>query len=384
VEDSGGQFAPEGTETDPNANAPPHDSAPAGEERSWTWLLLLLALVAVVGLGSAVGRLFYGERSLAVRDFSGEALGTTWTVKVVLPEGISLVLLEAIRDTIQANLDEVNRLMSTWDASSEISRFNSHDSREPFALSPPTLAVLEAARIVGERTGGALDITVGPLVEAWGFGPGAGDPSDAIPPDEETVDSLRVLTGLDRIRIDKSAGTAAKADSEVKVDLSAVAKGYAVDRVTGGLVDLSLADFAVEVGGEVRSVGGKPDGTAWRVGIEAPEPGTRRMHGSVELHDEAVATSGDYRNFYERDGVRYAHVIDPRTGYPVRLTGFSVAVLHNEAMYADAWATALAVLGPEEGLRTAEREELAAVFLVQSETGLRELPTTAWQERNGL
>ena len=149
----------------------------------------------------------------------------------------------------------------------------------------------------------------------------------------------------------------------VVLDLSSVAKGYAVDLAAEGVTALGATAFAVEVGGEVRVSGTKPDGTAWRVAIEQPVADTRVVARVLELHGGAVATSGDYRSFFEADGVRFAHIIDPRTGRPVAGEGFSVTVLHERAAYADAWATALSVLGPDEGLRIAEQNELAVLFL---------------------
>jgi thiamine biosynthesis lipoprotein len=337
------------------------------------WLLLALALV--VALGTIAGRTFYGERPAEVRQMGGATMGTTWTLKVVLPEGAPGAWVNAIGDTVQSRLDRIEGLMSTWDSTSELSRFNRSSSTSPVPLSPETIAVLKLAAEVGERSGGALDITVAPLVDAWGFGPGPAD--SPRPPSAATVSRLRSLIGLDRLNVDSREGTVAKARPGVVVDLSAIAKGYAMDVAAEGVVRMGAAAFALEVGGEVRARGERPDDTPWRVAVEAPTPGSRSVFRVLDLRDEAIATSGDYRNFHEIDGIRYSHLLDPRSGLPIPWQGFSVSVLHREAARADAWATALSVLGPDEGLDLADALGLAVLFVVPDEVGSYEARYTA-------
>ena len=346
--------------------------------RSWVWILLALAFVVV--LGTIAGRTFYGERPAELRQMGGATMGTTWTLKVVLPEGAPGAWVNAIGDTVQTRLDRIEGLMSTWDSTSELSLFNRFSSTSPMSLSFETIAVLEIAAEVGERSGGALDITVAPLVAAWGFGSGVADPP-RLPP-AATVDRLRPLIGLDRLDVDARKGTATKSRAGVVVDVSAVAKGYALDVAAEGVVRMGAAAFALEVGGEVRARGSRPDGAPWKVAVEAPTPGSRTIFRVLDLREEAIATSGDYRNFHEIDGVRYSHLLDPRSGLPIPWQGFSVSVLHREAARADAWATALSVLGPDEGLALADSLGLAALFVVRGGTGGYEaLYTTEMAER---
>jgi thiamine biosynthesis lipoprotein len=340
--------------------------------RGWLWTLLALALV--VALGTVAGRVFYGERPVGLRQLSGATMGTTWTLKVALPAGAPDAWVEAIGDTVQSRLDHVDKLMSTWDSTSELSLFNQSADTSALPLSPETIAVLAVARDVGAASDGALDITVGPLVTAWGFGAGRADESR--PPPEAILDSLRQVVGLDRIRVDTQQGLAAKSHPGVTLDLSAVAKGYALDVAAEGVRRMGASDFALEVGGEVRAHGVRPDGTAWRVAIEAPTPGSRTVFRVLELQDQAVATSGDYRNYFEVDGTRYSHLLDPRSGFPIPWRGFSVSVVHTQAALADAWATALSVLGPDEGFALAEKLELSVVFVVPSGDGRFELRYT--------
>jgi len=337
----------------------------------WT----LLALIVVALLGTVAARTFYGDRPHRLHEMAGATMGTTWSLKVSLPDGAPPAWVDAIGDTVQTRLDRIEGLMSTWDSTSELSVFNRSADTSAIPLSSETLAVLEIALEVGSASSGALDVTVGPLVTAWGFGPGGAGSIQA--PSTAVLDSLRPVLGLDRVRLDTRRGSAAKADPGVTLDLSSVAKGYALDVAADGVRRMGAADFALEVGGEVRADGVRPDGTAWRVAIEAPTPESRTIFRILEVRDEAVATSGDYRNFVEIDGARYGHLLDPRTGSPIPWRGFSVSVLHREAARADAWATALGVLGPDEGLALAEELRLSAIFVVPSGHGRFEARYTA-------
>ncbi len=338
-------------------------------------LLLPLGLLILVGL--TVWRLVLTGPERAPYEFGGMTMGTTYSVKIDAP--LTAAERAAIADTIDGRLTEVDRLMSTYDSASELSRFNRHASTEPFVVSPPVLEVFAIARAVSERSGGAFDVTVAPLVDAWGFGP-AGRPSAA--PTEAQLSSLRTRMGYRLVRADRAAGTLVKENPNTVLDLSAVAKGYGVDRVADALLTLGIGSFLVEVGGELRAGGRKRDGTAWRVGIERPDTAMRSVYRALDLIDEAIATSGDYRNFYEYDGMQYAHIIDPRTGRPIPYTGASVTVIDPRAAVADAWATALSVLGPDEGYDLAERELVAALFVIPSDDGFTSKGTTRFRQRH--
>lgn len=351
---------------EPTAGSPESDP---GSSLSWLWMLA--GLVAVVALGTLAARTFYGERPLREHEFTGPTMGTTWHLRIVLPEGAPREWIEAFHDTTRVRLDRVNSLMSTWDPESELSRLNGAADTTAQPVSAETFEVLSVARDVGRLSGGALDVTVAPYVTAWGFGPGERDGAISRPR-EAQLQRLSGLVGPDRFRLHESERTVAKRSAGVVFDVSAVAKGYAVDLVAEGLEELGAVAYAIEVGGEVRVGGSKPDGSAWRVAVEAPLPQTRRVHRVLELRDEAVASSGDYRNYFDLDGVRYAHIIDPLTGRPVPWHGFSVTVLHERAARADAWATALSVLGPVEGLRVADAQELAVLFVVREDGELVE------------
>ena len=326
---------------------------------------VLLPVFLVVLVGLSLWRLGFEARAPAVHEFAGPTMGTRYAVKIAA-ESLPPAAGARVREAIELELEQVDGLMSTWDPDSELSRFNRSASTEPFAVSPPTLEVFQVAREISELTEGAFDITVGPLVAAWGFGA-----SERLPgsPLAEALAELRERVGYRQLSIDPDAGTLRKAHPDVECDLSAVAKGYGVDAVARALDELGYANYLVEVGGELRARGERSPGRVWRAAIERPDVEGRSIYAVFGLRDAALATSGDYRNYYERDGVRLSHLIDPRVGRPVAHALASVSVLHADAAHADALATGLGVLGPEEGFALAEARGLAVYFIIRESDG---------------
>jgi thiamine biosynthesis lipoprotein len=308
---------------------------------------------------------------------SGRTMGTTFSVKIVAPVEPSATK-EEVAAAVKDAVDGVDARMSTYRPDSELSRFNDSGT-EPLEISPELFEVLSEAQRVAELSGGAFDVTIGPLVDAWGFGPeGVQDP-----PDDATVERLLTEHGYRRLELDAENRTARKATPVLRCDLSAIAKGYGVDRVAELLIELDFADFMVEIGGEVRARGVNAEGRVWRIGVERPVAQRSGVWGAVELADASMATSGDYRNYYERDGVRISHTIDGRTGRPVAHSLASVTVIHPSCTTADALATALNVLGPDEGRRLVEREGLAALFLIRRpDGGFDEWESERWPGAN--
>ena len=268
--------------------------------------------------------------------------------------------------------------MSTYDEGSELSRFNAHVSPEPFAASAAVLEVFLVAQRVSAASGGALDVTVEPLVEAWGFGPDGGP---LTLPEDDRIEELRSHVDFRKITVDSASSSLVKADPGVVADLSAIAKGYGVDRVADLLLGLGFTDFLVEVGGELRSSGAKTGGEPWAVGVEAPVPDALRLYATMQLADESLATSGDYRNFWDAGERRYSHIIDPRTGRPLPYVGSAVTVIHKRAALADAWATAMSVLGPDAGVALADELGLGVIFVRQGEFGLLETRSSVLASR---
>ncbi len=297
-------------------------------------------------------------------------MGTYYRVSVAaLPGGMGE---EGLKVEIEGILGEVNGQMSTYIPDSELSRFNSSESNEWFSVSEDTAEVVKRGIEVYEISEGAFDITVGPLVNLWGFGP-QGRREDL--PGEGEIEAAMERTGSVHLEVRFSPPALKKRIPDLYVDLSAIAKGFAVDRLAELLELQGVADFLVDIGGEMRAKGMKKEGLAWRIGIESPVAGAKALQKIVELNNSAMATSGDYRSYYEVDGVRYSHEIDPRTGRPVTHSLVSVTVVDATCMDADGWATALLILGPKEGYARAERQDLAAFFVVKGEDGFEERMT---------
>ncbi len=300
---------------------------------------------------------------------SGPTMGTTWSVKYT---GTPDENIDSLKADIEAALEQVNAEMSTYRADSVLSRFNQAAAGTLVDLPADTQKVLKAAFSLSEMTGGAYDVTVGPLVNLWGFGP---ETDRFEPPQADEIEAARRRVGWQSLLLD---GPRLLQPGEVYVDLSSIAKGFAVDKVAELMDKHGLKSWLVEVGGELRARGTKPYGQPWRIAVERPIPGVREVEQVVALKDMAVATSGDYRNFFESDGKLYSHTIDPRTGYPVQHALASVSVLHKSAMMADGLATAMTVLGPKEGMAFAKANELAVFFIVRTDEGVKELSTPAF------
>lgn len=337
-------------------------------------LRALLVLCALAALLAGCGRPQPEHEVLAL---SGATMGTRYSVQMTAPP--AELQRPALAEAIQARLDAIDALMSTYRADSELSRFNASASTDWVAVSPELVRVLGAAQRVSRASGGAFDVTVGPLVDLWGFGPA---PRPEQLPDATAIAAARARVGWQRLALRPDPPALRKSHPELHVDLSAIAKGYAVDRVAAVLEEAGLSDYLVEIGGELRARGVNGRGAAWRIAIERPEPGRRAVFRVVALRDLGMATSGDYRNFFELGGQRYSHTVDPATGRPVEHQLVSVTVLAEAAMLADAWATALLVLGPERGARLADSEGLAAALIRQDGDGFV-LETTPAFDRAG-
>jgi FAD:protein FMN transferase len=302
----------------------------------------------------------------------GSTMGTTWTVQLAVPPaGLGEDLLRA---GIEAELESVNAQMSTWREDSRLSRFNRLPAGESLALSDELVLVLGAALALAEDSGGAYDPTVGPLVNLWGFGP---DPYRDTAPSADEIEQARSRAGWQRLDWDRQSAVLVQPGG-VYLDLSSIAKGHAVDRVLAYLLGQGAQSVLVDIGGDMRMQGRKPDGSAWRIAVEQPLPGPRAVQRVIEPGDKAVATSGTYRNRFESEGRRYSHTIDPRTGYPVEHDLVSITVVHDSCLQADALATALGVLGPEEGYRFAQDRELAVLFLREQDGRIVEQMTPAF------
>lgn len=313
------------------------------------------------------------EQPPQVHSMGGHTMGTGWSVQFAgTPVDGSVA---DMREAVESALERVNAQMSTYREDSHISRFNTAPAGEAVTLPDEFRTVLRGALDVAELTGGALDPTVGPLVNLWGFGP---DGSVTRAPDEQAIREAAARVGWRQLRYDDESGTLVQPGG-VYLDLSAVAKGYAVDLIGGVLDAHGIEAWLVDIGGDMRARGRKPDGSRWRVAIERPVVGSREIHTVIEPGDMAVATSGNYRNFFRYQGREYSHIIDPRSGYPVSAELPSVTVVDTTAKRADALATALSVLGPEEAYRFALEHDLAVLLLVRENGEVVERATAAFE-----
>ena len=297
-------------------------------------------------------------------EFDGETQGTTYHIKVVdLPQTLDP---QTVHRAIEAELDDITRHLSTYTPESELSRFNRSRDTDWVPASPGLVQVLSEARQVSELTQGAYDVTVGPLVDLWGFGPE--DTRERIP-EEAEIAAARARVGYTHLDIRAEPPALRKNIPDLSIDVNSIAQGYTVDRVAERLDKLGVANYLVEIGGELRGKGLNQLGGHWRIGIERPSPGERAVYSIIRIADVGVSTSGDYRDYFERDGKRYSHTIDPRTGRPVTHKLASVTVISENTMRADALSTALMVLGPEHGYQLAEQAGLAAYFIVSTDGG---------------
>lgn len=308
----------------------------------------------------------------APSQLAGATMGTTWHVSYVAAQDSPGA--EELQRGIEAQLERVNLSMSTYRPDSEISRFNAFDTQAWFTSSADFFHVLTTALDIGRKSDGAYDVTVAPLVNLWGFGPtGAVDE----PPAGKDIARILSLVGQQHIRVDSAKHSVMK-ERALTVDFSSLAKGFAVDQVAEWLLAQGVTRFMVEVGGEMRLSGLSGRDDPWRIAIEQPDSSGRSVALTVSLTDVAVATSGDYRNYFEVDGQRYSHLIDPRTGFPVAHDLVSVTVVHGNCMIADAWATALTVLGAERAMAVAQAQGLAVYFIRRGEDGFAHSHTPAF------
>jgi len=364
--------------------------------RAWTNLLGLLlsyfgaqrgAKVVVFLCALMVSVLFLGcQRAsepvgssppIALR---GVTMGTTYSIKCWRAAG----KLEAkpLQQAVDVLLKKINRQMSTYLPDSELSRFNRAPAGDWFPVSPETAFVVAQAKKFHKLTDGASDVTVGPLVRLWHFGPKSGENQTEV--QEPTQAALRAAlqrVGCEYLQVRSDPPALKKTRDGLEVDLSSIAKGYAVDAVTELLAGRGIPHSMVEIGGEVRAAGTRPDGKPWRIGVESPQVETRTVQRVVPLRDSALATSGDYRIFHRAGGGAYCHIINPRSGEPLPYRGVAATVLADTCLAADAMATALLVMGSEKGYDWCVQHEVAALFLARGEQGVQARATPLFQRR---
>ena len=328
---------------------------------------------------------FYTPIVYAERECAGKTMGTSYIVKVAqFPETGDW---QKVADEIQARLDALDKMMSTYRSDSDVCRFNASTSTEDwFSVSKETAQVVHAALEISQLSEGAFDITVAPLVRHWGFGAG-GRPrlSGTFEELQSEAARLKEHTGYEKLFVRLDPPALKKAIPELTIDLSAIAKGFAVDCVAELLDSHKMTDYLIEVGGEVRGKGKKNKEKDWFVGIEKPTEHYSGNQQEFPLKDQSLATSGSYLQYREIGGRRVSHLIDPRTGLPAQAGNgvseiVSAAVLAPNCTQADAWATVAFVLGEQKGLELANQHKVAVLFLLQTGDGIREVSSGYWKK----
>ncbi len=305
---------------------------------------------------------------------TGSTMGTSYDLKLVPAQGQTVPA--DFRNRVEELLARINRQMSTYDPNSELSRFNRNPSTDWIAVSPELHQVVAEGLRTSELTNGAFDITVGPLVNLWGFGP---EPRRDQVPSDVAIARVRERVGYWRLQAREQPPALKKERADLYVDLSALAKGYGVDQLAALVETTGITSYLVSIGGEIRARGHNGQGQPWTIAIEKPVPGQRAVERLVRFGDRSISTSGDYRNFFEQNGQRYSHVINPRTGRPVLQTLASVTVIGDRSMIADATATALMVAGPDAGFQLASEHHLAAFFVLVKPEGFQERYTPEFE-----
>ena len=297
-----------------------------------------------------------GYHGNAFEDISGRTMGTYYRVVAQCPSPIKQSKIDGI-------LRRISSIMSTYEPDSTISRFNRYPGSNWFSVDPDLVFVVTAAHRISQLSAGAFDVTVGKFVRLWGFG------SEKLEdvPDTKLIDEVKLTVGYERLEF-RNKPTALRKKSSVEIDLSGIAKGYAVDELQKWLLRNDCNNSLVDIGGEISAHGINASGKPWRVGIEYPD-GSGDVYEVFELNDAAVASSGDYRNYQIVAGERISHVIDPRSGRPVDHSLTAVTIFHSSTMEADALATAIFVLGPEEGYKLAIEANVKAILMERSDEG---------------
>jgi len=308
---------------------------------------------------------------------SGQTMGSAWTVKIagVLPRPAA-----DLQSGAQARFEAVNQALSTYRADSALSRFNDEASGEWVNIDPELAAVLRYALTLAARSDGAYDVTVGPLVNLWGFGP---DPATNRVPDAAAIEAARARVGWRKVQVDATADRARKQPG-MRIDLSSLGKGRGVDRVAEYLDAQGVTNYLIDLSGKLRARGRNPRGDAWQVAVEQPaadDPSgaPRIVPAVVALHDRSIATAGDYRRFFESGGRHYSHIIDPRTGSPVEHATLSATALGATCMEADALATMFMVMDPDAALRVAESGNVPALLISREGGGFRLHSSSGWR-----
>ena len=329
----------------------------------------VLRPVIAASLLAALTGCWFSER---VEEFGGPTMGSTYSIKYVADQHSPSP--ELLQREVDAILAEIDQQMSTYRDDSVIEQFNQAPVGSCQAMPSAVLELVEAGRVLNQQSQGAFDLTLEPLLNLWGFGPKAR--VEKVPTPEQLA-AARMRIGMQHLR---RTGEQLCKDADVQVDFNSIAAGYAVDRVVQRLTELGVTRYLVEITGELKAAGKKPDGQPWRIGLEAPQEGERVAQRVLALDGYGVSTSGDYRNYFEENGRRYSHTLDPLTGAPISHRLAAVTVLDKSTLRADGLSTVLMVMGTERGVVFAERMGIAAFFVTREDDAFVTQTTQAFEQ----
>ncbi|MGL4725444.1 MAG: FAD:protein FMN transferase ApbE [Scandinavium sp.] len=332
-----------------------------------TFFRTALIAVAFIMSGCDNGTSVSTTEKAPATVLEGKTMGTFWRASVI---NLDDAQVETLRQKIQAQLDGDDQLLSTWKNDSALMRFNHSRSMTPWPVSEAMADIVTESLRIGAKTQGAMDITVGPLVNLWGFGP---DKQPVKTPTQEQIDAAKARTGLKHLSVINQSGSQylQKDLPDLYVDLSTVGEGYAADHLARLMEQEGISRYLVSVGGALFSRGMNAEGQPWRVAIQKPTDKENAVQAIVDINGHGISTSGSYRNYYELDGKRISHVIDPQTGTPIQHKMVSVTVISPTALEADGWDTGLMVLGPERAKEVVREQGLAVYMIIKEGDGFK-------------
>jgi len=309
-------------------------------------------------------------------ELKGNTMGTYYLVSLVdVPKNLSKKKIEI---EIKNTLLKANKILSNWDKSSEISELNNNKTIKPIQISNELLDVVSEANSINIKSNGFFDITLDPLIELWGFGYSKGKIIERVPNKDKIRDTLTLVNQNLLLEIN-SNNQLIKKNKNVRLNLSAIGKGYGIDLIGKKLDYLNINNYIIDIGGDIFAKGHNKNNKDWVVGIENPKLNEKLIKEIVNVSNKGVATSGEYKNYFSKDGTKYSHIINPKNGMPITHSTKSVTVVDKNAMSADGWATALIAMGSEVGLKVAEKEKIAVMFIDQVDDKLLKIKSSEFK-----
>jgi len=313
-------------------------------------------------------------------EIKGNTMGTYYLISLVeVPKSIKL---DKIKSEIDKTLFKANKILSNWDKDSEISKLNDKKIIRPIKVSNELMEVMKQANLINLKSKGFFDITLDPLIELWGFGYKKNKTIKKVPSDNQILQTLSLVNQADLIKINQNKNELLKKDKNLTINLSAIGKGYGIDLIGKKLKILGVNNFLINIGGDILTSGFNKKKKDWVIGVENPNLKEKLIKEIINISNKGIASSGDYKNFFSEDGRKYSHILNPVTGKPIEHSTKSVTVINSNAMNADGWATALLAMGSSKGLKVAEKEKIAVIFIDEKENELIKIKSQEFKKLN--